>query len=300
MLLRSLVKNPEGRYQTALEFLEALKQVKGYSDRREKLTQVAAGITSKTFAGGNLGVDRSNSDGEFVASDVLSEVMGGVTPTGWAGTSPQAVKKRSILLPLGIVAAIVVIVGVLAGVFLFNRGGGQEPILVPTASPSVPGDKQASATVEISVVGAPLGARIFVNSSWVNENPFKVQKGEAIVPIRVEADGFEPFSISLTPSMNRVIQVALTPKEASKDKTSAAKKTSKKTSKKRRRRRTVSESAESSPPPAATIKEKPQPQKVVLPKSAFEVEKAPKTSSPEKKKTTVEGARGTKIKTTFE
>jgi serine/threonine-protein kinase len=297
MLLRSLVKNPDGRYQTAIEFLEALKPVNGYSERRERLTQVAAGITSKTFAGGNLGIDLSNSDGEFVASDVLSEVMGGVTPTGWAGTSPQTVKKRSILLPLGIVATIVVVVGVLAGVLLFNRGTGQEPIVVPAATPAVAEDQRASATVEISVVGAPAGARISVDNSRVNENPFKVQKGEAIVPIRVEADGFEPFSISLAPSMNRVIQVALRPQKTGKERTAKVKRTSRK----KRREKTDSERREpSSPPPAITIKEKPQPQTVVLPKPVPEAEKTEKKPAPEKKKTTVEGARGTKIKTTFE
>jgi serine/threonine protein kinase len=297
MLLRSLVKNPAGRYQTAIEFLEALKQVDGYSERRERLTQVAAGITSKTFAGGNLGIDLSNSDGEFVASDVLSEVMGGVTPTGWAGTSPQNVKKRSILLPLGIVATIVVVVGVLAGVLLFNRGTGQEPIVVPAATPAVPEDHRASATVEISVVGAPAGARISVDNSRVNENPFKVHKGEAIVPIRVEADGFEPFSISLTPSVNRVIQVALKPQKTGKERTAAGKRTSRK----KRRGKTGSERREpSSSPPAITIKEKPQPETVVLPKPVPEAKKTEKKPAPEKKKTTVEGARGTKIKTTFE
>jgi serine/threonine-protein kinase len=297
MLLRSLVKNPDGRYQTAIEFLEALKPVNGYSERRERLTQVAAGITSKTFAGGNLGIDLSNSDGEFVASDVLSEVMGGVTPTGWAGTSPQTVKKRSILLPLGIVATIVVVVGVLAGVLLFNRGTGQEPIVVPAATPAVAEDQRASATVEISVVGAPAGARISVDNSRVNENPFKVQKGEAIVPIRVEADGFEPFSISLAPSMNRVIQVALRPQKTGKERTAKVKRTSRK----KRREKTDSERREpSSPPPAITIKEKPQPQTVVLPKPVPEAEKTEKKPASEKKKTTVEGARGTKIKTTFE
>jgi hypothetical protein len=169
--------------------------------------------------------------------------------------------------------------------------------VVPAATPAVAEDQRASATVEISVVGAPAGARISVDNSRVNENPFKVQKGEAIVPIRVEADGFEPFSISLTPSMNRVIQVALRPQKTGKERTAKVKRTSRK----KRREKTDSERREpSSPPPAITIKEKPQPQTVVLPKPVPEAEKTEKKPASEKKKTTVEGARGTKIKTTFE
>jgi serine/threonine-protein kinase len=295
-LLRSLVKNPDGRYQTSLEFLDALRKISGYSERREKLTQVAAGITSKTFAGGNLGVDVNTSDGDFMASEVLSEVISGSTPTGWAGTSPQAEKKRSILLPLGMVAAIVVLAGIVVGLLLFKKRDQRAPVIVPTAPPAVSIEQKASTAVEISVIGAPLGARILVNNSRVNENPFKVRKGEAIVPIRVEADGFEPFSISVAPSMNRVIQVALKPKKTSKDKVLAEKKTSRK----KRRGRSGSVSKESTTSPAISIQEKPQTKTVVLPKSTFDADKPEKKSSPEKKKSTVKGARGTKMKTSFE
>jgi hypothetical protein len=179
---------------------------------------------------------------------------------------------------------------------LINTRDGQQPIVVPAALPAVPVGKNAAATIEISVIGAPSGARISVDSSQVNENPFKVQKGEAIIPIRVEADGFEPFSISVTPSMNRVIQVTLKEKKTSKDKNLARKRTSRK----KRRMKSEAVSKESTSSPAVNIQQKAKPKRVMLPKSAPKVEKPVKKSSPERGKTTVEGARGTKMKTNFE
>ena len=199
------------------------------------------------------------------------------------------------MLPLGLVAAIVVLAGVVVGLLWFNKRDARAPVVVPAASPATSVEPKASTVVEISVLGAPAGARILVNNSRVNENPFKVKKGEAIVPIRVEADGFEPFSLSVTPSMNRVIQVALKAKKSSKDTTSSAKRTSRK-----KKKRSSGSVAKESSSPAISIQEKPEAKTVMLPKSAPEADKTEKKPSPEKKKTTVKGARGTKMKTTFE
>jgi hypothetical protein len=74
----------------------------------------------------------------------------------------------------------------------------------------------------------------------------------------------------------------------------------KKTSRKKRKGSSRSVSKESSSSPAISIQEKPQPKTVMLPKSTPDAKKAEETPDPQKKKSTVKGARGTKMKTTFE
>jgi hypothetical protein len=62
------------------------------------------------------------------------------------------------------------------------------------------------------VKGVPEGAKIYYKGALVTMNPFPVDRGDTIVPVVVEADGFERFALSIVPSENRVLNVVLTPK----------------------------------------------------------------------------------------
>jgi serine/threonine protein kinase len=302
MLLRSLVKNPVGRFQSALEFLEAAKGLPDYRERQEKLTQVAAGITKKTFAAGNLGTSISSDSGTSVASDVLAEVMG-ATPTGWAGTKPGSKKKRAMLLPMAL-GVLLVLVG--AAVFLLlQRDNSTRPAIVPAAPvapPAVPLPAPKPDNVELTIIGVPSTGKIFFNNKEVPGNPFKVQKGQSEVLLRVEAVGYMTHSQSVVPSAEQNIHVALSPipnaPEADKAPQHAEEKKDRRSSKRRSRREKKTEPKEAltfelKPSP---IEEKPAPP----PAKKTPTVKITKTAPEEKKKTMVKGARGTKMQTSFE
>ena len=88
VLLRALVKDPAGRYQNCLEFIEALGGIGAFAERQEKLTVLASNITHTTFASGSLGPEVKHDSSGQVAADVLAQVSGGATPSasilsGW-------------------------------------------------------------------------------------------------------------------------------------------------------------------------------------------------------------------------
>jgi hypothetical protein len=63
-------------------------------------------------------------------------------------------------------------------------------------------------TVMITVINAPPRSKIFIDDYLVEKNPFRVRRGEALVPLRVEARGRKKFKISLTPNEDQVVDVA--------------------------------------------------------------------------------------------
>jgi hypothetical protein len=42
-------------------------------------------------------------------------------------------------------------------------------------------------------------------------NPFNARKVDAVVPLRIEAEGFQEFSVTVVPSQDRVVKVEMVP-----------------------------------------------------------------------------------------
>ncbi len=222
VLMRSLSKEPDKRYQSTAEMLDALGSLKGFEQRQEMLTQFASGITKRSYAAGDLGdaVSDAGLDSD-VAKEVLSEVVREATPGGWTRTtgSPKGGKQRRNLGLVGLALASLVVVGGIV-VFALNMLSTEDnPAVVPlTATPPVSSTAEDGSTVSsedqgvlINVEGAPEGARIFYDNSEVPKNPFRVKKGQIVIPLRVEAKGYEPSRLSLIPSKDQVLEVALKP-----------------------------------------------------------------------------------------
>lgn len=306
VLEKALTKDSASRYQTALEFLEALKGLGDYSKRGEKLTELAAGITKKTFAAGSLGSENLNSDSS-VASDILSQVINAATPTGWVGiTTKHTTRRRSLVLPVVFLVA-VVIVGGLTAFFVFGREDRKEAQVVPVSP--FPEPEKLERSVEISIVGAPDGATIFYDNAKVEKNPFRVKKGDALVPVRVEAAGFEVANINVAPTMNRTIQVAMRKMAITGDEGKSGKKRRASSSSSKRRGKKTS--SQKKPVSASISVPKPQPQAVVVPAPPPPTPptppppQAPPPPKPvvkpaPKVKKLRKGARGTKMQTEFE
>jgi eukaryotic-like serine/threonine-protein kinase len=284
VLLKALAKDPAERHQTAAELVEDLRELGEYGERESRLTHLAAEVKHTTFAAGNLGAkkDSSRGTGEPVAAHVLAQVSGGGTPTGWAGTragAPRRSGKRALWI-VGGVAAALSLVGVTAAVLLWSEND-PEPVQVPLGS-GEPGQTAAGkerATASIEVTGAPQGARLFYDDMLVTVNPFKVERDDVATPLRIEADGYEPLLISVTPDVDKT--VAIPPlKRVEQEKAEADDEGEKKAKRGKRRRGKRAAPSEPKPAPAAAS--------------------SPPAPPPKKEKGLEDGARGTKMSTEFE
>jgi serine/threonine-protein kinase len=216
LVLRFLAKEPEGRPADAIAALAELRKLAGFDHREQRLTQIAAGITKTTIAGGDLGGSFDETVDSKVAADMLSEMARAGTPGEWVGTSVARPTRRWGLLVASITTAVVLITGAVVAVLVFggsgdldaqvNLGTGAAPEAAADAVEALaPGDEG----VLIEVKGAPEGAKIYYKDSLVPVNPFRVTTGKTIVPLRVEADGYEPLKVSVIPSEDRVVDAPL-------------------------------------------------------------------------------------------
>jgi hypothetical protein len=301
LVMRALSRDVSQRFPSAIEMLEAMKVLDDFADRQEGLTLAASGITNKTFAGGDLGETLAAEGEGKVASDMLSELARGATPGEWAGTRAMRPSRRPLVIGLLLGGLLVAA----AAVTLVLVLGGDEPqraeIKATLGKPAAPvasplegaGASEAADTVEIEIVGAPDGARIFYDDFPVPVNPFHLKRGQAIVRLRVEADGFAPFKTSIVPSADRRIQADLTP-SASAEEEPAATESARSARTKRKRGRRDEDARSPAPPPA----KQPAAAAAGSEKPAGKPAEKPAEKSAEKKFS--KGGRGTEIAEDFE
>jgi serine/threonine-protein kinase len=222
IVTRAISKDPATRFQSALEMHAAFAEFEGFEHRRERSALLAAGARITTFAGGDLG-EATDSAGSVSAEEVLNRIAHEGTPTGWSAVSVGAFRS-----PLTYVAVVVLILGG-AGILIALLLNSREPEAEPESdrhaagqSSVLPGERESRGEkVLISVEGAPAGAQLYYNGSLVPMNTFPVPKGEALVPVRLEAEGYRPFSIAVLPSEDRTIRVSLEPMTKDDDKVAA-------------------------------------------------------------------------------
>ena len=281
-LLCSLNKDPAGRYQSALDFVETLKGLSAFDERQDKLTRIAAAASKITFAGGSLGDTSGGAlEDSQVAANVLSQVAARQgTPAGWTQTKPASGSQTRTLLLVIAAAAIITIGGVITALLVT----GNDPN--PTPDTVAPGDTLAAPqpnSVTITVKGVPDGARIFFDDILVTVNPFKVKRVDSNAILRIEKDGFEPFVASVMQNADQKIYVSLKP--GSTDSLSSVapeKDVPVKSSTKSKKKKKTSKSSADPTPVIITVPE-------------------PKTSKPSKKNSSLQkGAKGTKMADKFE
>ncbi|MFO8072388.1 MAG: serine/threonine-protein kinase [Polyangia bacterium] len=286
VLLKALAKDPAERHQTAAELVEDLRELGEYGERESRLTHLAAEAKHTTFAAGNLGVtnDSKSGFGEPVAAEVLAQVSGGGTPTGWAGTRAGASRRsgKRALWIVGSLAAALSLVGVVAAVLLWGENE-PEPVQVPLSSgePGQAAAEEEGSTVSIEVTGAPQGARLFYDDMLVTVNPFKVERDDVATPLRIEAEGYEPLLISVTPDVDKTVAIPPLKSVEQEKKAEADDEGEKKAKRGKRRRGKRAAVSEPKPAPAAASS-------------------TPAPPPPKKKKGLEQGTRGTKMSTEFE
>ena len=216
VLMRVLDKDPSKRFQNSAEFIEALKLLEGFTQRQENLTALAATASRTTFAAGSLGENIDTSKGsKNMASDILSQVALANTPAGWSKTSSSKnssskKKQNNAIIAVIALAGLISIGGAIALVSSLNNN--ETPATAATTQRPAPQTDVAS-SVSINVTGTPPNSRIFYNDMLVTINPYRVKKSQTPAIIKVVADGFSPFQISLIPSRDQEIPVSLTPQK---------------------------------------------------------------------------------------
>jgi hypothetical protein len=113
-------------------------------------------------------------------------------------------------LYLGLVGLGAAMAAVIVGAVVLAGQGrdsdvGQSPREAAAAAEETAGENR----VLITVKGAPQGAKVYYRDILVPMNPFPVNKGDTIAPLKVEAEGYETFTIALIPSEDRVVEVKL-------------------------------------------------------------------------------------------
>jgi tRNA A-37 threonylcarbamoyl transferase component Bud32 len=183
LVMRALARDPAERFQSAAEMLEAMRGLPGFARRGELLTQLAPGLGKTGVASGDLGrpLVRGRTG---VAEDVLERVIR--ERRQLLGTP----KRRLVAAVLGLLVLIIV------SLLIFGGGEGEGNKVVKED------------TVTITVRGAAADAKIFWDGYLVPHNPFKVGRGEALVPMRVESRGRKAFKVSIAPSADQIVDLA--------------------------------------------------------------------------------------------
>lgn len=142
LVRKAICKNPDERFQSATEMLEALATLPGFDRRSEALMKVSAGLSKSSFAGGDLGPQEAQQFGSTILKAAPSNVRRPTTieqPQNRAETTMPARRRRR--LPIGIaVAASALIVGALGAAMRNSKtdAGAPSPSAGPVSKPAEP------------------------------------------------------------------------------------------------------------------------------------------------------------------
>lgn len=215
VLRRALAKSLDERFQNAAEMLDSIRELTTSVERQQRLTQLSTGM-KRGVARGDLGTNVKSGRGHNVAAEVISGITSQATPKAWARAITLKLQQSKWYWGLGGLLLVVVV----AGFSLWKPASGStsgaaplQPSVALAPSPILLLDKTESTArteeVQITVAGAPDGATITYDGAIVPMNPFRVKRGNAIAPLRVDKPGFGPFSYAVLPSQNRVVEVTL-------------------------------------------------------------------------------------------
>ncbi|MDD5308508.1 MAG: protein kinase [Deltaproteobacteria bacterium] len=220
IVMRALAKDPADRFESAAQMLDALSRLEAFGTGEEKLKDITDSVDTLCFATGDLG-EHAVTDVDGIATKVLGQMGLDRTPGEWTGGAPgPAVKgmpRRTLVLVLAGVAAagIAVVAAVLLSGSGAPSGSMREIPVAAHARAPVKAFKQTSpnAGVLVTVQGAPESARVYYQDALVPMNPFRAERKSTIVPLRVEAEGYEPFAVAVLPTADQVVTVDMARKK---------------------------------------------------------------------------------------
>ena len=218
VVLKALAPDREERYQGALEMAAALAALDVSGECARRPLSLASRSDLRPVSGDLGEVEGARADGG------KPDPGPAFTAREWIpGTRPPLPRRHRRIALMGALAALLGLAALgLTGVLhlpiqenqgvrhILNAQGAASGLAAPPAArgkdPAAPAAQEG---VQVTVEGAPEGSRVFWDGVVVPMNPFRVDRRDTIVPLRVEADGYETFGIAVLPSADQVVRVAM-------------------------------------------------------------------------------------------
>jgi len=238
-VLDMLRKDPDLRPASvgaALEALARAAQEAGYAVQATSapgLRQSGGGVTVAARSGsGMTPADmRAISDAQTLVDPRSSE---GTLQGAAADVAPSARRRTAVL-----VAAVSLFAGIVGAAAVSSRGSGEAvPLAIALPALSLPASAAAPtppstlapaqspasaqpeakpappAEVELTIQPSPrVAAEVFAEGKKIGSSgkPLRMKQGDVAVKLRIEAPGYKPAEIEVTPEKTRVVSVALSP-----------------------------------------------------------------------------------------
>ncbi len=265
VLMKALEKNPDDRYQSAQEMLEAVRDLASLEDKAQALGELAFYLEQRRKENPNV-VEPIESSETQISDELFNEMLkrrspGTVTPR--AAESIIASAKRGFTVLVQNSEAVIDTLQK-RGVFEKMKGPYRTFMRKTEGRPKVRVGVWSAlglcfvllgvalcseGDVRITVSGAPTSAKIFFDDVQMKENPFDAPFSEDPRPLRVETVDDRAFEISIVPSRDQTIEVHLDAAASAKVSGPAKKAAAKETTEKRSpepKKETVAEEKSSS------------------------------------------------------
>ncbi len=209
IVMRALAKDRKERFQSALELLDAMKELSAFDKREKGLEQLTREVDELSFASGDLGADEDSlSDG--IAGKVLDELVRVRTPHWWAWSAWRPGSKGIWFYLVLLGCAAVIAAGIYSSDLFSTKPKDDNPKQPLMAQPMNKAPKSnEDEGILITIEGIPEEGVIFYQDILVPMNPFRVDKKTTITPLRVEAEGYESFSVAVVPVKDKVIKIEM-------------------------------------------------------------------------------------------
>jgi hypothetical protein len=209
LILRTMSIKPEGRPSSADEMLQVIEKLSGYGARESKLVKCAQGAKRLTIAGGVMDPQAAKAAEERAKSRPKRKKKTGAAKA-WDWLTSTLVGR--------IVFGLSIFLFVLGIVLAISGGGDVKPVQQQVIPPKLPPPEEVKPKdVQIELRGLPMGAKIYYDDAPIPVNPFRVGLKEVIVPLKIEAEGYEDYVTSVVPAQDQVVKVEMKKKEASLD-----------------------------------------------------------------------------------
>ncbi|MCP4604653.1 MAG: serine/threonine protein kinase [Proteobacteria bacterium] len=200
VVLRAMARHPDDRFDSAAEMREALQNAVA----KRTASDIGTSITSSTTI-----IGKTSAESLDLPSDSNTDKRSKHT------------SNNHYLLIIGLLTSVIVVFGISAWILLINPDErNQTPVVtasnlstvrIPDGDPKESGSNLTDKGVQIEVLGAPKEVKIYYENSLILENPFRVKFGKTIAQLRVEAEGYNVFRVSIIPSKDQIIEVAMRP-----------------------------------------------------------------------------------------
>jgi len=210
VVMRAMDKDRDRRFGTAAELQAALRPFAGAVDSLELLARAGDTVPDPSAP--------TEAHVSPVAATLAAVVVPSLRTESAAGGPGRGRPLRSL-----VVAGIAVIGLFLSWNWLASRpsasGGsgtrGPTRAAAPRESRTAEDEGRGKAPAPpslatIAVEGVPPGGRVFLDGARVPELPIRIAPRTGMIPLRVEADGYEPSSQMILPDRDLTVRVSLT------------------------------------------------------------------------------------------